>query len=138
MGKMKMKLHAHLLVLLVVFINLSSCREVPAVFIFGDSVFEAGNNRLNKNCSVQADFPPYGSAFSHHVPTGGFTNGRTVADFISQSSASGCNNRFGGSDGVDGSRKAYPSNGINFAIAGAVFSREPIKTWFVTIFFILI
>lgn len=54
---------------------------VPAVFIFGDSLFDAGNNHYNKNCTAQADFPPYGSSFFHH-PTGRFTNGRTVADFI--------------------------------------------------------
>lgn len=55
--------------------------NVPSIFIFGDSIFDAGNNHYNKNCTAQADFPPYGSNFFHH-PTGRFTNGRTVADFI--------------------------------------------------------
>ncbi|KAF2310855.1 hypothetical protein GH714_017675 [Hevea brasiliensis] len=58
-----------------------SSYNVPAIFTFGDSIFDAGNNHFNKNCSVQADFPPYGSTFFHH-PTGRFTNGRTVVDFI--------------------------------------------------------
>lgn len=55
--------------------------NVPAVFVFGDSIFDAGNNHYNPNCTAQADFPPYGSTFFHR-PTGRFTNGRTVADFI--------------------------------------------------------
>lgn len=55
--------------------------HVPAIFTFGDSIFDAGNNHFNQNCTAQADFPPYGSSFFHH-PTGRFTNGRTVADFI--------------------------------------------------------
>lgn len=58
-----------------------SSPAVPAIFTFGDSVFDAGNNHYKKNCTAQADFPPYGSSFFHR-PTGRFTNGRTVADFI--------------------------------------------------------
>lgn len=51
------------------------------IFSFGDSIFDAGTNHFNQNCSAQADFPPYGSSFFHQ-PTGRFTNGRTVPDFI--------------------------------------------------------
>lgn len=58
-----------------------SSPSLPAIFTFGDSIFDAGNNHFNKNCTAQADFPPYGSSFFHQ-PTGRFTNGRTVADFI--------------------------------------------------------
>uniref|UniRef100_A0A0D3APU0 GDSL esterase/lipase n=1 Tax=Brassica oleracea var. oleracea TaxID=109376 RepID=A0A0D3APU0_BRAOL len=61
-----------------------SSPSLPAIFTFGDSIFDAGNNHFNKNCTAQADFPPYGSSFFHQ-PTERFTNGRTVADFI-------CNN----------------------------------------------
>ncbi|XP_039012788.1 GDSL esterase/lipase 6-like [Hibiscus syriacus] len=120
MEKRKRKLQAHLLIFLIVFINLSLCRDVPAVFIFGDSVFDAGNNRVSKNCSVQADFPPYGSAFFHH-PTGRFTNGRTVADFISQFIGIGMQQPFLEAQMavMNDSRKGYPSNGINFATAGS-------------------
>lgn len=55
--------------------------KVPSVYIFGDSIFDAGNNHYNIFCAAQADFPPYGSSYFHH-PTGRFTNGRTVADFL--------------------------------------------------------
>lgn len=62
----------------------SNTTVVSGIFTFGDSIFDAGNNHFNKNCSAQADFAPYGSSFFHY-PTGRFTNGRTVADFICES-----------------------------------------------------
>ncbi|XP_022871278.1 GDSL esterase/lipase 6 [Olea europaea var. sylvestris] len=101
-------------------ISAISGSNVPSIYVFGDSLFDAGNNHYNKNCTAQADFPPYGSTFFHH-PTGRFTNGRTVADFIS---------RFIGfpfqqpflevqNEIKNGSTKGYPSNGLNFASAGS-------------------
>ncbi|KAK8714846.1 hypothetical protein V6N13_042192 [Hibiscus sabdariffa] len=134
MEKMKMKkLYAHLLIILIFFIDLSSCRDVQAVFIFGDSVFDAGNNRFNKNCSVQADFPPYGSTFFHH-PTGRFTNGRTVADFISQFIGIGLQQPFLEAQIAvrNGSTKVYPPNGVNFASAGSGVLPGTNKEWGVT------
>ncbi|KAK1390036.1 GDSL-motif lipase/hydrolase 6 [Heracleum sosnowskyi] len=94
--------------------------NVQAVFIFGDSLFDAGNNHYNNNCSAQADFPPYGSTYFHH-PTGRFTNGRTVADFISQFLGIGIQKPFleAQQEVINGSRTEYPSNGINFASAGS-------------------
>lgn len=77
-------------VVMLMIISLVVCLVAPAavfghnvagVYVFGDSLFDAGNNHYNKNCTAQADFAPYGSSFFHH-PTGRFTNGRTVADFI--------------------------------------------------------
>lgn len=76
-----------LFLLLVLFSSCSfsasnnNVEDLPGIFTFGDSILDAGNNHFNKNCTAQADFPPYGSTFFHH-PTGRFTNGRTVADFI--------------------------------------------------------
>ncbi|KAK1370642.1 GDSL esterase/lipase 6 [Heracleum sosnowskyi] len=95
--------------------------NVQAVFIFGDSLFDhAGNNHYNNNCSAQADFPPYGSTYFHH-PTGRFTNGRTVADFISQFLGIGIQKPFleARQEVINGSRKEYPSNGVNFPSAGS-------------------
>ncbi|KAB1205641.1 GDSL esterase/lipase 6 [Morella rubra] len=56
---------------------------VPGIFTFGDSILESGNNHFNHNISLQADFPPYGTIYFPY-PTGRFTNGRTVVDFISE------------------------------------------------------
>ncbi|KAL0372682.1 UNVERIFIED_CONTAM: GDSL esterase/lipase 6 [Sesamum calycinum] len=94
--------------------------SAPAIFIFGDSIFDAGNNHYNPNCTAQADFPPYGSDYFHR-PTGRFTNGRTVPDFISQFIGIPLQKPFleVQLEIVNGTRKNYPSNGINFASAGS-------------------
>ncbi|KAK9690035.1 hypothetical protein RND81_09G100000 [Saponaria officinalis] len=56
---------------------------VPALFIFGDSVVDAGNN--NKlDTLVKANFPPYGRDFVSHVPTGRFCNGKLATDFTAE------------------------------------------------------
>ncbi|KAF4404492.1 hypothetical protein G4B88_005878 [Cannabis sativa] len=90
------------------------------IFSFGDSLLDAGNNHFNKNCSSQADFPPYGSTFFHR-PTGRFTNGRTVVDFISEYIGIDLQKPFLEAQMAvsNGTWKAYPSNGINFASAGS-------------------
>nr|GMC89985.1 GDSL esterase/lipase At5g45960-like [Ipomoea batatas] len=55
---------------------------VPAVFVFGDSTVDPGNNNFIDTVS-RCDFPPYGRDFDpNHTPTGRFTNGRLVTDFI--------------------------------------------------------
>ncbi|KAK9063706.1 hypothetical protein SSX86_017578 [Deinandra increscens subsp. villosa] len=74
-----------LIIILCLFLTALSSVDarVKSVFVFGDSLFDPGNNRYIKNCTLQANFRPYGSSFFHH-PTGRFTNGRTVADFIAQ------------------------------------------------------
>ncbi|KAF2310854.1 hypothetical protein GH714_017655 [Hevea brasiliensis] len=102
-----------------------SSYNVPAIFTFGDSIVDAGNNHFNKNCSVQADFPPYGSTFFHH-PTGRFTNGRTVVDFISQFLGIELQSPYLAARlaVMNGSRRNYPSNGINFASAGSGVLRQ--------------
>ncbi|XP_030523855.2 GDSL lipase-like [Rhodamnia argentea] len=55
-----------------------------ALFIFGDSLNDAGtNNYINTTASFRANFPPYGETFFHY-PTGRFTDGRLIADFIAE------------------------------------------------------
>ncbi|XP_010243766.1 PREDICTED: GDSL esterase/lipase 6 isoform X2 [Nelumbo nucifera] len=108
------------LIVLVPSVVCASSYKIPAIYTFGDSILDAGNNRFNKNCSAQADFPPYGSSFFHQ-PTGRFTNGRTVVDFLSQFLGIDIQEPYLEAEmGVaNGSRKAYPSNGINFASGGS-------------------
>ena len=55
-------------------------RNNSALFIFGDSAFDAGNNNYI-NTSFQADYFPYGETFFKY-PTGRFCDGRLVPDFI--------------------------------------------------------
>ncbi|KAA8550253.1 hypothetical protein F0562_001937 [Nyssa sinensis] len=56
---------------------------VPALFIFGDSVVDAGNNN-HIDTIVKANFPPYGRDFVNHKPTGRFCNGKLASDFTAE------------------------------------------------------
>ncbi|XP_041993055.1 GDSL esterase/lipase At4g18970-like [Salvia splendens] len=55
---------------------------VPCYFVFGDSLVDNGNNN-DRNTVAKANFLPYGIDFPKG-PTGRFTNGRNVADFIAE------------------------------------------------------
>lgn len=55
---------------------------IPALFVFGDSLVDSGNNNFLK-ALAKANYSPYGSTF-FGKPTGRFTDGRTAADFIAQ------------------------------------------------------
>lgn len=54
---------------------------MPATFIFGDSLVDAGNNNYIVSLS-KANFPPNGIDFLGHQPTGRYTNGRTIVDIL--------------------------------------------------------
>ncbi|XP_060669714.1 GDSL esterase/lipase 1-like isoform X2 [Ziziphus jujuba] len=54
-----------------------------ALFIFGDSLFDAGNNNYINATIGKANFWPYGETFFHY-PTGRFCDGRLVPDFIAE------------------------------------------------------
>ncbi|KAL3750437.1 hypothetical protein ACJRO7_011439 [Eucalyptus globulus] len=54
-----------------------------AFFIFGDSLVDNGNNNYLAT-TARADSPPYGIDYPTHRPTGRFSNGFNIPDFISQ------------------------------------------------------
>lgn len=54
--------------------------EHNAIFVFGDSLFDSGNNDYI-NTPIRANFWPYGISY-FNPPSGRFTNGRTIPDFI--------------------------------------------------------
>jgi hypothetical protein len=55
--------------------------DVPANFVFGDSLLDVGNNDYISTLS-RANYPPNGIDFPNKVPTGRFTNGRTSIDIL--------------------------------------------------------
>ncbi|KAK6124371.1 hypothetical protein DH2020_041864 [Rehmannia glutinosa] len=69
--------------LLILFAHIAETRNssIPAFFVFGDSTVDSGNNNYIKTIS-KSNFPPYGKDFPNHIPTGRFTNGRLVTDFL--------------------------------------------------------
>ncbi|XP_061361911.1 GDSL esterase/lipase 5-like [Gastrolobium bilobum] len=67
-------------------LSLSQSSSLPenhrALFIFGDSLFDPGNNDyINATTFLQANYPPYGETFFKY-PTGRFSDGRIIPDFI--------------------------------------------------------
>ncbi|CAL1398168.1 unnamed protein product [Linum trigynum] len=57
--------------------------QVAAVFVFGDSLVDTGNNNYIPTIA-KSNFPPYGRDFPGKRPTGRFSNGRGVSDFIAE------------------------------------------------------
>ncbi|XP_028794254.1 GDSL esterase/lipase EXL3-like [Neltuma alba] len=55
--------------------------SVPAIFAFGDSIMDTGNNNHLKTV-VKCNFPPYGQDFEGGIPTGRFSNGKVPSDII--------------------------------------------------------
>lgn len=57
-------------------------KEHAALFVFGDSLFDVGNNNyINTTTDNQANYSPYGETFFKY-PTGRFSDGRVLPDFI--------------------------------------------------------
>ncbi|KNA21991.1 hypothetical protein SOVF_038030 [Spinacia oleracea] len=56
---------------------------VPALFIFGDSIVDVGNNN-DLDTIVKSNFVPYGRDFSNHESTGRFCNGKLATDFTAE------------------------------------------------------
>ncbi|MED6203853.1 hypothetical protein PIB30_003593 [Stylosanthes scabra] len=67
----------------VVVVLVNGQSQVPAIFIFGDSQAEDGNNN-NLPTNAKANYKPYGIDFPSGIPTGRFTNGLTAIDIIGQ------------------------------------------------------
>ncbi|KAJ7537130.1 hypothetical protein O6H91_12G098500 [Diphasiastrum complanatum] len=66
--------------LLVLYVEAAD-KPVPALFIFGDSFVDSGNNNVLETLA-KANFPPYGGDFDYRRPTGRFANGRLIPDFF--------------------------------------------------------
>lgn len=54
--------------------------QVPAMFVFGDSLVDNGNNNYLSSLA-KANYYPYGCDFNGG-PSGRFTNGRTFVDML--------------------------------------------------------
>ncbi|KAE8008220.1 hypothetical protein FH972_004753 [Carpinus fangiana] len=81
MGLSRSSLTSFLLLFLGLFV--ADAQFVPALFIFGDSVFDVGNNN-HLHTIIKANFPPYGRDFVTKQPTGRFCNGKLAADFTAE------------------------------------------------------
>jgi len=51
-----------------------------AIYVFGDSTVDVGNNNYLNNSTAKANFYYYGIDFPNSTPTGRFSNGLNTAD----------------------------------------------------------
>ncbi|WJX17828.1 hypothetical protein P8452_07697 [Trifolium repens] len=70
-----------LLLLLLLLASSINSNHIPAIYIFGDSLVDSGNNNYLPIPS-DAKFLPYGIDFGSGKPTGRCTNGKTVVDYL--------------------------------------------------------
>ncbi|XP_030453614.2 GDSL esterase/lipase At5g55050-like [Syzygium oleosum] len=100
-----------------------SCAEgqmVPALFVFGDSLVDVGNNDYLPISITRADLPPYGVDFPTKKPTGRFSNGKNTADFIAEKLRLPTSPPYLALISVGESYSSSPFlNGVSFASGGA-------------------
>ncbi|XP_025014756.2 GDSL esterase/lipase At2g40250 isoform X1 [Ricinus communis] len=62
----------------------SSTSNITAIFGFGDSTIDTGNNNYIPT-DTRSNYPPYGRDFPFRIPTGRFSNGKLPIDLITAS-----------------------------------------------------
>lgn len=75
---------AGLVVVLLHSISVAAQPLFPAMFIFGDSLVDSGNNNYISLSLAKADILPNGIDFPTGTATGRFCNGRTSFDILSK------------------------------------------------------
>ncbi|TQD84378.1 hypothetical protein C1H46_030087 [Malus baccata] len=62
--------------------TVTEARVVPAMYVFGDSLVDVGNNNYLQFSFAKANFPHNGLDFPTKQPTGRFCNGKNAADLL--------------------------------------------------------
>ncbi|KAK9683458.1 hypothetical protein RND81_10G142400 [Saponaria officinalis] len=62
----------------------NASQPVTAIYVFGDSTVDPGNNDYMKKTLFRADHAPYGENFPNRVATGRFSDGLIATDYISK------------------------------------------------------
>ncbi|CAL9089075.1 unnamed protein product [Musa textilis] len=76
-------LHLHLLpVAAALAFAGAEAAKVPAIYVFGDSTADVGNNNYLPGSNAKANFPHNGVDFPFSRPTGRFSNGYNGIDFL--------------------------------------------------------
>ncbi|KAJ0466634.1 putative triacylglycerol lipase [Helianthus annuus] len=97
--------------------------SVSAILVFGDSTVDQGNNNYY-NTWGKANFLPYGEDFMGGIPTGRFTNGKTMPDLLAEA--------FGVKDYLPASldpllKDKDLQTGVSFASGGSGFDPQTTK-----------
>ncbi|VVA22812.1 PREDICTED: GDSL [Prunus dulcis] len=65
-------------------LRVAEARVVPAMYVFGDSLVDVGNNNYLQFSFAKANFPHNGIDFPTKTPTGRFCNGKNAADLLAE------------------------------------------------------
>ncbi|CAI9106754.1 OLC1v1005973C1 [Oldenlandia corymbosa var. corymbosa] len=84
--------------------------SVPALYIFGDSLVDVGNNNYINDCIFKANYPHHGIDYPGRKPTGRFCNGKNSADLLAEKV------------GLTASPPPYMSNTSDLFLEGASFA----------------
>lgn len=79
-----MKLKMFLITLPFMVFGITTAQMAPAMFVFGDSLVDVGNNNYLEFSFLRSNFPPNGIDYPAHKATGRFSNGKNAADFIAE------------------------------------------------------
>ncbi|KAM1149348.1 hypothetical protein FF1_030500 [Malus domestica] len=101
------------------FVTLSEAQMVPAIYVFGDSLVDVGNNDYLKISVVKANFPHNGVDYPDKVATGRFGNGKNSADFIAEKVGLPTSPPYLSLVSKSNKQKASFVNGVSFASGGA-------------------
>ncbi|XAR67427.1 Triacylglycerol lipase [Bertholletia excelsa] len=104
--------------LLAMGFNFVGAQKVPAMYVFGDSLVDVGNNNNLALSLAKADFPHNGVDYADHMPTGRFSNGKNAADFLAAKVGLASPPAYL-SLVFDKSNGGFPTTGVNFASGGA-------------------
>ncbi|RDX75168.1 GDSL esterase/lipase, partial [Mucuna pruriens] len=72
----------HVCTIVVAMSNTHPTYTISSILVFGDSTVDTGNNNYIEWTLVKANYLPYGKDFPGHLPTGRFSNGKLVVDFL--------------------------------------------------------
>lgn len=72
------------IILIFVHFKVTSSQQVPAIYVFGDSLVDVGNNNYLTLSLAKANYPPNGVDFPGRKATGRFCNGKNAADFLAK------------------------------------------------------
>ncbi|CAK8565596.1 unnamed protein product [Lathyrus sativus] len=98
---------------------LLEAEKVPAVYVFGDSLVDVGNNNYLTLSFVKAVLPYYGIDFPTKLPTGRFSNGKNAADLIAEKLGLATSPPYLSLVSKFNNKNASFLNGVNFASGGA-------------------
>ncbi|KAF7831298.1 GDSL esterase/lipase [Senna tora] len=94
-------------------------QKAPALYVFGDSLVDVGNNNYLKLSIAKANHYPYGIDFPTKKPTGRFSNGKNAADFIAEELGLASSPPYLSLVSKANNNNASLFDGVSFASAGA-------------------